>query len=767
MTSLIKPISFPKRLTPIRIALLYAGFSALWILASNYLLTFIVDDPVLQNRIELAKGLIFVFVTSVLLYLLLKGWRESLEKSARQLRPFYDLPFIGMAITAPATKRWLQFNDRLCEILGYSREELAAITWTEMTHPDDLEKDMFAFERIMCGKSEDYVMDKRYIRKDGVVVYTAMNVKCGRKPDGSVDFLVCIIHDITERQMDKEALHKKNFFLTESQRIAHIGSWKMDLAADNIVCSEEICRIFGIAPETYMHNMESFYALLHAGDRETMQTWISACLAGEHPGELEFRTVRTDGMIRVLSGRGDIYYDAQNRPIQMIGTVQDITERKVAKAKIQQLSQLYAALSQCNQAIVRGTSEAELLPQICRVAVHFGGFKMAWIGITDPDTRMVRPVASFGKGAAEYLHSIEISAATNSPFGYGPTGTAIRENQPIWCQDFQDAPDTAPWHERSKNFGWGASASLPIHRNAVAIGAFNIYAGEINAFDEAVRNLLVEMAMDISFALDNFDRETRRKQTEEALLKSEQSLRTIIETEPECVKIIDCNGQLLEMNAAGLAMLEADSLDEVLHYPLINLVLPEYRPAFAALHKRVMSGESGIVEFEVTGLKGVRRWLETHAAPLRDETGEVTMLLGITRDITAHKRTDAQLKLAAKVFEQSNEGFMITDANHNIILVNHAFTVISGYSEAEVLGQNARLLSSNQHDRDFYRSIFDSIDSEGHWQGEIWNRRKNGEVYPELLNISAARDSAGQITEYIGVFADITQIKTSDRKSVV
>jgi diguanylate cyclase (GGDEF)-like protein/PAS domain S-box-containing protein len=657
MKSLIKPISCPKRLTPTGIALLYAGFSALWIIASDYLLTFIVDDPILQNRIELTQSLIFVFVTSGLLYLLLKGWRESL--------------------------------------------------------------------------------------------------------DGSVDFFIATVQDITERQLNKEALHEKEFLLTESQRIAHVGSWKIDISTGNIVWSEETYRIYGVAPETFRHSMESFYTLIHADDRGIMQAWVEACLAGERPGELEFRTVHPDGKVRFLSSRGDMHYDAQNRPTQLVGTVQDITERKAAKAKIQQLSQIYAALSQCNQAIVRCTSEAELLPQICRDAVNFGGFKMAWIGFADPPTQMVKPIASFGEGAADYLHNIEISAAADSPFGHGPTGTAIRENQPIWCQDFQNAPVTAPWHERCKRFGWGASASLPNHRNAVAIGAFNLYAGEINAFDEAARNLLVEMAMDISFALDNFDREARRKQAEEALCKNERRLRTIIETEPECVKIVDCNGQLLEMNAAGLAMLEADSVGEAQQYPLINFVLPEYRAAFAALHKRVMSGESGIVEFEITGLKGARRWLETHAAPLRDETGEVTLLLGITRDITARKRADAQLKLAAKVFNQSNEGFMITDAKHNIILVNHAFTVISGYSEAEVLGQNVRLLSSGHHDRDFYRSILDSIDSEGHWQGEIWNRRKNSEVYPELLNLSVARDSAGQITEYIGVFADITQLKAS------
>jgi len=272
------------------------------------------------------------------------------------------------------------------------------------------------------------------------------------------------------------------------------------------------------------------------------------------------------------------------------------------------------------------------------------------------------------------------------------------------------------------------------------------------------------MATDISFALDNFDREARRKQAEEALSKSEQRLRTIVEIEPGCVKIVDRNGRLLEINAAGLAMLEADSLGEAQQHSLINFVLPEYRDAFAALHKRVMNGENDIIEFEVSGLKGTQRWLETRAAPLRDETGEATLLLGITRDITERKRADTQLKLAAKVFEQSNEGFMITDAKHNIIMVNHAFTMITGYSEAEVLGQNVLLLSSGHHDQNFYRSILEAIDAEGHWQGEILNRRKNGENYPELLNISVARDSIGQITEYIGVFADITQLKASQAR---
>jgi diguanylate cyclase (GGDEF)-like protein/PAS domain S-box-containing protein len=319
---------------------------------------------------------------------------------------------------------------------------------------------------------------------------------------------------------------------------------------------------------------------------------------------------------------------------------------KTAHARLERLTRLYAALSLCNQAIVRCASEAELFPKICRDVVQIGGMKMAWIGLVDEVSQRINPVAAYGNGM-EYLEGIQISVDANDPSGRGPTGTSIRENQPFWCQDFQHDSITAPWHERGARVGWGASASLPLRRNGIVIGAFTLYANEANVFEEAARNLLVEMAMDISYALDKFDLKAQHKRIENALIESERRLRTIIETEPECVKVVGPLGHLLEMNAAGLAMLEADSLGEAQQYTLIDYILPQYHDAFRALHKRVILGESGTLEFEVRGLRGTRRWLETHAAPMRDTTDKVVSLLGITRDITARKQAEERhLQLA-------------------------------------------------------------------------------------------------------------------------
>jgi len=141
-----------------------------------------------------------------------------------------------------------------------------------------------------------------------------------------------------------------------------------------------------------------------------------------------------------------------------------------------------------------------------------------------------------------------------------------------------------------------------------------------------------------------------RASAEAALRASERRLRTIIDTEPECVKVVTRDGRLAEMNPAGLAMLQAASLEEAQRQPLLDFIVPQHRADFGKLHKRVMDGESGTLRFEITGLTGARRWLETHAAPLRDDAGGVQALLGITRDITnmvrAERWSNAELRMA-------------------------------------------------------------------------------------------------------------------------
>jgi len=448
------------------------------------------------------------------------------------------------------------------------------------------------------------------------------------------------------------------------------------------------------------------------------------CLAGaieKNEGEKFFRGDGSEEWVR-WETRPWLASDGSIGGIIIFSEV--ITERKVAEARVKRLTQLYAALSQCNQAIVRCTEEEALFPQICDIAVNLGGMKMAWVGLIDEASGLVKPVASAGAGTG-YLEGLAISLAEDGDTGRGPTATAIRNNQPYWCQDFQHDPATAAWRERGRKFGWAGSAALPLHRKGVVIGAFSLYAGEVNAFDKSAQSLLLEMAMDISYALDRFVGELERRQAEEALQISEQRLRTIIETEPECVKIIDSEGVLRDMNAAGLAMLEVDSLAAASEYGLLNFLLPQYKEPFITLHHHVMQGETGKLVFEIKGARGTQRWLETHAAPLRDSEGEISSLLGITRDITQRKLNEERIKYLANYDA-------LTGLPNRTQLDDHLKYALS------LARRNNTHLAVMFVDLDHFKDINDSL---GHSIGDIFLV----EVARRLLHVLREEDTASRL----------------------
>jgi diguanylate cyclase (GGDEF)-like protein/PAS domain S-box-containing protein len=157
-------------------------------------------------------------------------------------------------------------------------------------------------------------------------------------------------------------------------------------------------------------------------------------------------------------------------------------------------------------------------------------------------------------------------------------------------------------------------------------------------------------------------------------------------------------------------------------------------------------------------------WNRLSIAPVSDRQGNTTHFVGIQEDISDSIEQQQSLRESAAVFENALEGMTVTKIDGSVVEVNRAFTEITGYSRDEVIGKNLRLLKSGRHGHDFYQTMWSSLRQAGRWSGEVWNRRKSGELYPQLLNISMVRDSAGDPCKYVGVFADISQIKRSEEK---
>ncbi|MDG4552818.1 MAG: EAL domain-containing protein [Candidatus Competibacter sp.] len=194
-----------------------------------------------------------------------------------------------------------------------------------------------------------------------------------------------------------------------------------------------------------------------------------------------------------------------------------------------------------------------------------------------------------------------------------------------------------------------------------------------------------------------------------------------------------------------------------------ELVHPEEREGFRRLNERV---RSTLETFAWEGrflIRGETRWMRVESSPTRQENGDIVWD-GVQADMTERRLAEEKLRQAVAVIASTRDGMIVTDLKPRIVTVNPAYTEITGYTEAEVLGKNPRLLQSGRHDRTFYQAMWASILETGHWQGELWNRRKSGELYPQWLTISTVRDERGEATHYVGVLTDISQIKRAEEQ---
>lgn len=356
----------------------------------------------------------------------------------------------------------------------------------------------------------------------------------------------------------------------------------------------------------------------------------------------EWITFADDGHGALLETVKIPMVDENHTLIGILGVAHDITERHNTEIRIHQLTQMYATLSQCNHAIVHSATPDELFAKICESAVVQGGMSMTWIGLVDSQTKHITPVASYGD-VKHYLEGIDISTLADIPSGKGPTGTCARENRPYWCHDFMNDPATALWHERGAEMGWRSSAALPIHLYDDVIGVFTIYSQTLNAFDPLIQELIVEMTMDISFAMENFDRDTKRKTAEEHLLQTEKLLEEMSamahvggwELDPksgegswtkEVALIHDLDPNDPTTVAIGLSFYEGEWLEKIQ----------------TALDEAIQKGISYDLVLRMITAKGNQKWVRTIGVPVIEE-GKAVRLRGSMQDITAQKMAEEKV----------------------------------------------------------------------------------------------------------------------------
>ncbi|WP_291995747.1 EAL domain-containing protein [Candidatus Accumulibacter sp. ACC003] len=447
----------------------------------------------------------------------------------------------------------------------------------------------------------------------------------------------------------------------------------------------------------------------------------------------------------------------------------DISGRKLAEAALLRRGEQLQLMSVASQQINSELDLPVILRQLVAAALQLTG------AASGAAARMSGGQLVFG----EYNEGGQLTPVDYrfGP-GYGVPGHVLQTGRSYLSNDAENDPHVIAEIQQALRFENLLDTPI-ISRHGELLGCFEIH-NKPGGFDDADVGLLQGLAASAAVALENTALLGERRQAEQALRDSE-ALKASVLAGAACGMIAtDPQGLITVFNPVAEAILGYRA-DEVIgqQTPLIF-----HDPAELAATARALSVELGrpleagfealVVkartsdqadEREMTYLRkdGRRIAVRLAVTVLRTPAGVLIGYLGTVVDISAQQQAAAQLKLAAKVFEQGGEGIAITDAACRMVMVNQAFTAITGYSEADALGDNPRLLASGRHDAAFYQGMWAAIESQGCWQGEIWNRRKDGSVYPEWLSISRVQDD-GVTTHYIGTFIDISQHKEAEAR---
>lgn len=375
---------------------------------------------------------------------------------------------------------------------------------------------------------------------------------------------------------------------------------------------------------------------------------------------------------------------------KLVTVNKDITEKKRTEGKLIKANRLYVFISQVNQLIFRAKDEKKVFEEVCKIAIETGNFKMAWIGLIDPKTRVVKPIIHKGFDLA-YLASIKIIADQDKPEGRGPAGLAIKNGKYSVCNDIATDPKMRLWKKEALKRGYYSSISLPIRKSSKIIGTFTLYAGTRNFFTAEEIALLEEVTSDISFALDVLEKEVLRKKAEQAVLKSEKRYQTLTEISPVGIFHTDTTGYTTYVNPRWCEI-SGLSKKAALGNGWLNAVHAEDRQliiqgwADATKHHKI-----SLSEYRFVRPDGSIAWVMGQAIPEKNAKKEIIGYVGTTTDITERKKAEIEIATVYKekqtILNRINDAMVSLDTEWRYTFLNDAALATHPQGRDAILGK--------------------------------------------------------------------------------
>lgn len=389
---------------------------------------------------------------------------------------------------------------------------------------------------------------------------------------------------------------------------------------------------------------------IHSDDRLTLVNNLRRTLNSLTPLQLEYRYFHPE--------KGCVWHEINAVPainkegvISIHGMITDITSRIQAEQKMKRAKRLYLFISRINQIIVRSQNQNQLFSEVCSAAVVEGKFKMAWIGTIDFTTNSVSPVSFAGEDNG-YLNILRtVSLQLDQKGGTGPAATALRQQRYYICNAIADDPIMEPWRAEALKRGFQSLMAIPIKKFDITVGVFVIYAAEKNYFDEEEIGLLKKATADVTFALELFEKEARRKQAEEAVADSEKRFHTLTEVSPVGIFRTDLTGATTYVNQRWTEIVGLD-FNESLGNGWYFAIHPDDRVKFYEEWGKVTGQRiRSILEYRFVKGDGSVVWVIGQATPETNSENQIVGFVGTITDITERKQAEDKFVQTNKKME--------------------------------------------------------------------------------------------------------------------
>ncbi|MBD2165150.1 PAS domain S-box protein [Calothrix membranacea FACHB-236] len=629
------------------------------------------------------------------------------------------------AIISVNSQGWIQtFNSGAQKMLGYTAAEAINNT-PELFHDlveiqerseilsRELGRPIASPIEFFSIKNQDgtYEDEWTYIHKNGDRFPVLLSATCLRKPDGEIWGFLGIAKDITQQKQMEAELRKNAAHLASAQQIAHLGSWEFDFQTQQIHWSAESFEIYGCDPQSGMPTYEELRQLIHPDDRDRHDHVVEQASQHGKSYEIEYRFYHSNGSLRYALARGEVILDAGGKPKQFIGTVQDITERKLAEEKLQSLSD---RLSLALKAGAIGTWDWDIIHEIHwdeRMYELYGivpgsesvALYQEWLNVLHPDDRAPADAAfqALLRGEKEFDTEFRIIHADGS----------IRH----------------------------IKAAALLQRNQ---------QGE------------VQRAVGINYDI------TERKQIEAALRESERRYATLAEASPVTIFRIDAHGNCIYINERWSEM-TCRPTESALGTGWLDAVHPEDREYIVMQRSKSLSKTPGLIRNEGRHLlpDGSITWFYAQLVPETNPDGNFIGYIGTLTDITTRKQIEAALweseRRYASLAEASPVAIFRLDAVGNCMYVNERWCEMTGRPAEEAMGYKW-LNAVHPEDRHRFIGFSPSSTSENIRCDEGRHLLPDGSISWFYVQVISETDIEGNIIGYVGTLTDITARKEAE-----